>query len=141
MGALLFGLGHPALAAEALVWLMLARLRRLIESRRTASIWRRTGLLFGRAGADLLPIVVFGITANLALPMTGTDPLLAWVAGTLIYALILARAINLLGRTLLSPYCPELRLPPVGDETAAYLYLWTRRFAGLWIYGYFVLEP
>ncbi len=130
-----------ALAAEAIIWLLLGRVRRLIEAKRAGRIPGRLGLLLARAGADLLPIIVFGITANLALPMTGTDVLLSWVAGTLIYALILARAVNLLGRMVLAPYSPGLRLLPIGDETAVYLYLWTRRFAGLWIYGYFILEP
>ncbi|MBI1774739.1 MAG: mechanosensitive ion channel [Proteobacteria bacterium] len=129
-----------ALAGEALVWLGLTRVRRLLEAKRGRNLLSRLGLLLMRAATELAPIAVFGITAYLSLPLTEPSLRTALVAGTLIYALLLARAVNLAGRLLLSPYSAGLRVPAIEDETAAYLYLWIRRFGGLWIYGYFLLD-
>lgn len=45
-----------------------------------------------------------------------------------------------LARAILDPLDGSLRLPAIGDDTAAYLYIWTRRLLGTAIIGYVALQ-
>ena len=62
------------------------------------------------------------------------------VAFTLVYAYVLLRAIGVAARAVLAPAVPALRLPPLGDESANYLFIWVRRLAGVSVIGYFAAE-
>lgn len=130
-----------ALAVEAIARLALGRPRRALESRVPRNAWSKAGHLVLLAGVELIPLVLFAVTANLALPITtslskGTAGLVAeLMAATLLNGFVLARAVGLIARLILAPRAPKLRLPPIDDETAQYLHIWVRRITDLWIYA------
>lgn len=135
-----------ALAVEAIARLALGRPRKALETRVPRHAWSKAGHLILLAGVELIPLVLFAVTANLALPATvsfsnGTAGLVAeLMAATLLNGFVLARAVGLIARLVLAPRAPKLRLPPIDDETAQYLHIWVRRVTNLWIYGVTVLD-
>lgn len=130
-----------ALLVEAIVRLLLSGPRKTLETRVPGNAWSKAGHLVLLAGVELVPLVLFAITANLALPMTvgfssragGLTAEL--MAATLLNGFVLARAVGLIARLALAPRAPKLRVPPIDDETAQYLHIWVRRLTNLWIYG------
>jgi small conductance mechanosensitive channel len=128
------------LLAEALARLFCARFRRSLYGRGGLSMPMKAWFLLVRTLIDLVPIAAFGIAANLTLPLTEPRLLTNIMAATLIYGFLLARAVNVLARMLLAPHAPNLRLIPLGDETAQYLNIWARRFTVTWVYGFYVLQ-
>ncbi len=54
--------------------------------------------------------------------------------------LLLYRGIFNFFRILLSPFDPEVRVPPLADEISAYAWVWAKRFLNLSILYYFVTE-
>ncbi len=100
----------------------------------------RIGLLLAHSGLELLPILAFAVAAYVvvAVIQPGSAVRLALLA--IVSAVVIARTAFVLCRFLLSPFAPTLRLFPMGDETAAYLYIWAKRLISLAVYGYFVLQ-
>jgi small-conductance mechanosensitive channel len=142
--ALVFG---AALLAEALLRIALAQPRAALERRVPSHIWSKAAHLVILALVEVMPLALFAIVANLALPATsvlsannGTAMTAELMAATLLNGFVLARAVALAARLILAPRAPTLRLPPIGDETAQYLHIWVRRFTDLWIYGETLLD-
>ena len=100
----------------------------------------RIGLLLAHSGLELLPILAFAVAAYavVAVIQPGSAVRLALLA--IVSAVVIARTAFVVCRFLLSPFAPTLRLFPLGDETAAYLYIWAKRLISLAVYGYFVLQ-
>ena len=97
--------------------------------------------MLARTILDLAPIAVFAAVAYGALTLIGPEaPGGRLAAIALINANVLARGVIAMARMLLAPRVAELRLFPIGDETANYLFVWVRRLANLTIYGFFVLH-
>ncbi len=130
-----------ALLVEALARVALTKPRKTLETRVPGNAWSKAGHLVVLAGVELVPLVLFAITANLALPMTvgfssaGGGLTTELMAATLLNGFVLARAVGLIARLALAPLAPKLRVPPIDDETAQYLHIWVRRLTNLWIYG------
>lgn len=125
-----------------LVFGLLARLllrapRRYIEAQATTTIWDRMPRLAVRTVLDVLPIAAFGLAANATMAITEPAPAERVVMITAIIAVVIARAAISVCRMVLTPVVPTLRLIPVADQTAAYLYVWTRRLINVAVYGYF----
>ncbi|MBM3548334.1 MAG: mechanosensitive ion channel [Alphaproteobacteria bacterium] len=135
-----------ALAVEWISRLALGRSRRYLETHVPRNAWTKAGHLFLLAGVELVPLALFAVTANLTLPMTAslsnsTAGLVAeLMAATLLNGFVLARAAALAARLVLAPHAPKLRVPPIEDETAQYLHIWTRRFTDIWIYGMTLID-
>ena len=128
-------------AAEWLARMALRRPRGAIEARADDDVWLTVVLLAARTVLDLAPIAVFAAAAYGGLTLFGSnDPAGRLATVTLINASVLARAVIAVARMLLAPRITELRLFPIGDETANYLFLWIKRIANLTIYGFFVLH-
>lgn len=127
------------LFAQYLVRWLLRNPRKTVEDRRKDTFMIRAGYLAIRTLLDLLPVVAFGAIAYAALPVTEPSATASAVALSLIFGFLLARAILVVLRMVLAPRAGSLRLPRMTDETAAYLYLWGRRFAHVIVYGYFGL--
>ncbi len=100
----------------------------------------RIGLLLAHSALELAPILAFAVAAYavVAVIQPGSAVRLALLA--IVSAVVIARAAFVVCRFLLSPFAPTLRLFPLGDETAAYLYIWAKRLISLAVYGYFVLQ-
>lgn len=123
--------------AEWLVIRALERARRRIETREIGEHWARTPYIVLYALIALAPIVVFALVAFAILGAISPTRTAALVATALINANLIARAINLAAATILAPPNGRLRLVPLSDETANYLYIWTRRLTNIAVYGYF----
>jgi small-conductance mechanosensitive channel len=134
--ALILALGLIALFATR--WL-LRRPRRTVEDRHKDTFALRIGYLAIRTLLDLLPVAAFAVVAYAALPVTEPSATASAVALSLIFAFVLAWGIQVVLRMVLAPKAGSLRLPPLGDESAAYLYVWGRRFTRVVVYGYFAL--
>lgn len=127
-------------AAEWILRMLLYRPRRAVEGKRSDTLWLRVPLLLLRTLIDLLPLAGFAVAAYSALPVLQPDPAARAVALAVINAYVLARAILVAGRMILTPDAGGLRVMPFRDETASYLYVWIRRTANVAVYGYFAIE-
>jgi small-conductance mechanosensitive channel len=123
--------------AEWLAIRALARPRHSLETRDIGEGWARAPYIVLYALIALVPIVVFALTAFAILSALAPTRTAALVATALINANLIARAINLGAATILAPANGRLRLVPLHDETANYLYIWMRRLANIAVYGYF----
>lgn len=126
--------------AQVLVSRLLSRGRNALKDRKTDSKGVRTLLMFGSTLLELIPIAAFAAAAYGLLPLLDPRPGTQLVALTLVNANVLVRVILAFTRLVLMPDTPSLRLLPLDSETVAYLYIWVRRVARIWVYGYFVLE-
>jgi len=130
-------------AGFALEWVTrraLARPRRSVEQRPREGFVLRLAFLLVRTALDLLPIGAFALAAYLVLPLTEPRPATGLVALAIVNANVIAKIILAAGRMLFAPRVENLRLFAIGDETANYLYIWTRRFAAIGVYGYVFIE-
>ncbi len=139
--ALIDGIWKTALAvllgllAEWLMRLLLRGPRRRIEDRESEALAVRAGGLTVRTLLDLLPVAALGAAAYAVLPQLAPGATTARVALTLIVGIVLVRAVLAAGRAVLAPRVGSLRLLPLSDGTAAYLYVWLRRLTQTIVYG------
>jgi small conductance mechanosensitive channel len=103
-------------------------------------ILRRLGLLLAHNGLELLPILAFAATAYIAVALIQPGPAVRLALLAIVSAVVISRSGFVLCRLLLSPFLPRLRIFPLDDETAAYLYVWATRLISIAVYGYFVLQ-
>jgi small conductance mechanosensitive channel len=127
-------------AARWIALKLLSRPRGLLENRETDGWSSRLPLLIGRTVLDAVPIVAFAAAGFGALSVTGPPKEVRVAALTFINASIVLQLVLLAARAILAPGAPKLRLPRIGDETAEYGTIWTRRVAFTAIYGYFVAQ-
>ncbi len=89
----------------------------------------RTVPVAGAAAASYGVLNVLGLGGNVR------------VAGIMVVtAYVSVRLLMVLARLLAAPRTPGLRLLPVDDETAEYLIIWSRRLAGLGVFGGLAIE-
>lgn len=126
--------------AEAVVKALLRRPRARLMINPPAARWRRVmrgaGLLF----LDLLGIMAFAGGAAAAVTLVRPTGEAATIAIAIVQANLAVRVVMALGRMLIRPQTRRLRPLPIGDETAAYCYIWLRRFARIIIYGWFLYD-
>ncbi|MCZ6490743.1 MAG: mechanosensitive ion channel, partial [Acidobacteria bacterium] len=126
--------------AEWLVRFLLRRPRRTLEERDADTIWVRLPLLAGRTVLDLVPIAAFAAVGYAVAPVAQPTPQVHVLALTLINAYLIVRSILAIARMLLAPSVKTLRILPLTDVTANYLFIWTRRLAGFSVFGFFFIE-
>ncbi|MGE4372417.1 MAG: mechanosensitive ion channel domain-containing protein [Xanthobacter sp.] len=129
-----------ALSAERIITFVLRRPRRSIETWHGHGLVRRILLLAIYTMLDVLPIIAFAIVAFGVLTFTNLPFAIRLATLTIINASLLDRVVIAASRAVLAPDMPRLRLLPLHDEGAAYCFLWARRFAHTFIYGYFLLR-
>lgn len=127
------------LLAETLVRLALRRPRRATEIQADGGVGLRLVLLIARAAIELVALAAFAGVVYGILTAIAADPDTRLAALTVAQVYVGVRVVSVLARALLAPAAPALRLPPVGDQTARYLYRWIRRFAIVAIVGYFAI--
>ena len=128
------------IAANRIVDWALGRFRARFVAAEPTTAWRKVWPLVVLFLLDLLPIVAFASVSYLALMFVAPSERIGLLLFALINAGWIAGAVGALGRVALAPLAATLRIPPLRDETAAYLYVWLRRLAVLAIYGGFFLE-
>lgn len=135
--AILAGALAAALTAGFVVRRILARPRQVLERRPYPNPLGRLLAAVGRTLLDCAPIVAFAAAGYGVLAVTGPVRLVRLVALAVLNAAILVQLVVAGCRLVLAPLASNLRLLPMTDETAAYAYIWVRRFAIVAIYGYF----
>lgn len=139
LGKLALVLG-AALVAKWLADRLLARPRRMIESRHADSLWVKIPMLVLRLLLELLPIAAFAAAAYAVLPMTEPRPATRLVALVIINASVIVRTVRAVALVLLAPSTPHHRLPRLTDESAHYCYIWISRITAVAVYGYFIAQ-
>lgn len=129
-----------ALLAEWCAAFLLHRPRAAVERKGTHFWPLRALLMLVRTLLDVLPIVAFAAAAFGVLALVDMGFVVRLAVVTVINANVMARMVTAGGRAVLAPGTPGLRLLPLSDESAAYGFLWVRRFARAGIYGYFLLR-
>lgn len=141
LGKLVAILGGGILA-ERLFRLALAAPRRMLESRRPHDRWMRVPFAIGRWLLDLVPVgafaaISYGLLALPLLKLTGDASLAAVL---LITAYAVVRGGLVLVHALFMPGAGGIRVLPLDDETANYLFIWARRLTYTGIWGYFAIQ-
>ncbi|MDA1098551.1 MAG: mechanosensitive ion channel [Proteobacteria bacterium] len=144
--ALLWLFGQLALilvagvAAEWLTKRLLQRFHLSIEAQVSDGFGLRLFFAVLRTFLDLIAVAAF-ITAAYA-TMTLLTPAYGGrvVALALINANVLARIVLAIGKMFLAPHVSAMRLLPIADEVANYIFLWIVRLVYVLAYGYFLTE-
>ncbi len=126
--------------AERLVRLLLKRPWRAMEERDADTLWVRLPLLAGRTVLDLVTIVAFGAAAYAVAPVARLTPQVHIITLALINAYLIVRVTLSVARMLLAPAVKTLRVLPLTDMTANYLFIWIRRLVGFSVFGFFFAE-
>lgn len=128
------------LVAEWVSGRLLARARLRFDAATPVSVVGRMVALVFRALLDAVPAIAFVAVSIVALGLLAAPNRAHMAAVLLIYAHVCVRAATIAARMLVAPGTPNLRLFAISDETAQYLYIWTRRLAVIGFYGSFATE-
>jgi small-conductance mechanosensitive channel len=126
--------------AERLIRLLLRRPRRALEEQDADTLWVRLPLLAGRTVLDLVPLAAFAAAAYAVAPMVRPTAQVHVLALTLLNAYLIVRGILAVARMLLAPAVKTLRILPLTDVTANYLFIWVRRLVNFSVFGFFFAE-
>lgn len=128
LGVVLLVLAAGTVAYYLVRWL--TRRRRLLTSRlEPETLGGRATALTVRALFELLPVVAFALGALGAIIALRPGGEAQAIAVAITQATIVVQTLLVLARAAFTPFAPNLRLFRIADETAAYLYVWFRRFA------------
>lgn len=130
-----------AMAAEWATVVLLRRLRQRLEGRpaENSYLWRLPYAMLHLL-LELLPIAIFMTVAYSVMSALAPSEVTRLVVLAIINANLATRLIAAAAKTALAPRARSLRLINVGDETANYLLIWTRRVTAIAVYGYFIAE-
>jgi small conductance mechanosensitive channel len=124
--------------AASIVRRLLTRPRRALEQRGVDKpIGTRLALGLVRFVLELGPILTFGIVGYALASAIAPPDSVRLAALTIVNASILLFSLLAVVRWVLQPAAASLRPVRLDDETANYLYLWTRRLAAIAVYGWF----
>lgn len=136
--ALVLGAG---ILAERLLILMLRPVRARLLRRTPANWVDRTLVAFGDFVLDVLPIVAFAIVSYSLITAVERWPSRQIVLLVANNAYLAVRIVRAVGRFVLSPDAPQIRLiPGMSDTTAAYAQIWLQRLTIVGVVGYAVAE-
>jgi small-conductance mechanosensitive channel len=138
--AIIIGALFAGWLTEAAMRLALRRPRARVEARAEDGVGATLVFLFARTVMDLAPIAGFAAAAYGAVTILGPAPGVRLGALALINASVLARAVVAVARMVLAPRVASLRVLPIDDATANYIFIWIRRLANLTIYGAFAIQ-
>lgn len=125
-----------AIIAQWLAWLALRRPIAALAEQGGQSAWINLVFVLLRAVIALVPTAVFAATAYGTLFLLAPGPLTRDLTQIVVLAFVAVRAVQILGQILLAPGNAAMRLTRIGDENAAYGYLWLSRLAVLGFFGY-----
>lgn len=140
LAAQLLGIVVTALLAELIARRALARPLAAIARRKPLRLTAKLYLIGARAGLEALPIGAFAITAVAAAAALDPPLLVRRVALQLVTAYVLSRIVLLLGRRILAPQTPRLRLVPLSDRTADQVIGSLRIFVNTAVGGLLLIE-
>ncbi|HEV8391241.1 MAG TPA: mechanosensitive ion channel domain-containing protein [Dongiaceae bacterium] len=114
--------------------------RRRLAHRAGSGLFRRIRFAAVRLILELLPIIAFGLVALAVAGWAAPIPTARLALLAIINAALVSMAGAVIARFLFSPMEPGLRLFPLSDSTAVYLYIWSRRLIVVGVWGYVLLE-
>jgi moderate conductance mechanosensitive channel len=114
--------------------------RSRVEARSDDGLGATLVFLLARTILDLAPIAGFAAAAYGAVALMDPGAAVRLGALALINASVLARAIIAVARMVVAPRVASLRILPLGDVAANYVFIWIRRLANLTIYGAFTVQ-
>ena len=114
--------------------------RRRLALRAGDRLFRRIRFAAARLILELLPVVAFGLVALAVAGWVAPVPIARLALLAIINAALISMAGAVIARFLFSPIEPGLRLFPLTDSTAVYLYIWSRRLIVISVWGYVLLE-
>lgn len=132
-----------AVAAGVVGWLVRTLLRshvRRLEDHETASWIGRFGMTLLRLTLLLVSVAAMAGGAYGAMAFLPLNSLAGAIATPIVLAVIFARALLILANCGLAPLVSRLRLLPLADRQAAYLYVWTARTIAVVVYGICLAE-
>jgi small-conductance mechanosensitive channel len=132
-----FGAG---LLAHLLVRSLLARPGRAVVAREPADRLARLRWFAVRIVLEALPVAGFAFFAIGALLLVRPQETVRLLSLVVVNAAVASGVIRVLARTLFSPLAPALRPVRLSDDWAAYLFVWSTRFAAVVVYGYFLVQ-
>ncbi|MEZ5830580.1 MAG: mechanosensitive ion channel [Dongiaceae bacterium] len=118
----------------------LAGLRRRLAGRVTDSVFRRIRFSIARLVVDFVPVVAFSLIGMLCLGWIDPPERARLALLGVLYAVAASMAAMVVARWLFSPLLPQLRLIPMKDGAAAYLYIWSRRLILIIVWSYVLLQ-
>ncbi len=137
--AKLLGILAAGLVVEKTAAVLLRRPLAAIDVEKPATPLARPRVVLTHAILELLPIGAFAATAYGTISVLHMTPDPHKAAELLVSAYLTARLAMASAYIAFLPRHRAQRLLPIGDETAHYLYIWTRRLTGVSIYGYVII--
>jgi moderate conductance mechanosensitive channel len=120
--------------------LLMARPRRVLETKEIDGIWVQVTALLARTALDVVPIIGFVVGSYAILLLVDPGAVSREVIVALIVANVIVRLIMALARMILAPVAGSLRLLPIKDVDANYMFIWTRRLTDVSVYGYALVQ-
>jgi moderate conductance mechanosensitive channel len=114
--------------------------RRRLAHRAGDRLFRRIRFSVVRLLLELLPIIAFGLVAFALTSWAAPIPAARLALLAIINATLVSMAGAVIARFIFSPIEPGLRLFPISDSTAVYLYIWSRRLIVVGVWGYMLLQ-
>ena len=114
--------------------------RRRLAMRAGDRLFRRIRFAAVRFVLELLPIIAFGVVALVVASWAGPIAHARLALLAIINATLISMVGAVVARFLFSPFEPGLRLFPLSDATAVYLYIWARRMIVVGVWGYVLLQ-
>jgi len=135
------GLGFPILIALIARWVTGLALGGAIRRLRDSAMPSVQARIF--AGGTRTILEAFTVAAVLgagwaALVIVPRSPEAERIAEIVIQAIAVHTGIGVIARLLLAPFAPHLRPMAIGDEMAAYLYVWTLRISAVGVTGFLI---
>ena len=119
---------------------LLTGARNKVEARECISYIERIFWLGIRTLLDIAPLIGFGLSSYGAMAILDPAEQQRLIIVTLINAVVVARSLISVARLAVTPFAPSLRLVPLQDKAAGYLFVWIKRFINVLTYGYFAGE-
>ena len=116
------------------------RVRQRLADRAVDGVFRRIRFAAARLLIELLPIIAFGLVALGALGWLAPPGTVRLALLVVINATLITMAGTVVVGFILSPMEPPLRLVPLRDSAAVYLYIWARRLIVVGVWGYMLLQ-
>jgi len=120
--------------------LLLAGPRSHLESRELDGFWIQASTLLARTILDIAPIAGFVAGSYAVLLITDPGTISRDVIVALIIANVVVRLVMAIARMILAPAVGSLRLLPMIDSDANYLFIWIRRFTDVTVYGMALIQ-
>jgi len=129
-------------AIGGLILARLAVLRpyRSLSSKEPRALAGRVPHLIGRLALDLACVAAIALAGYGALFIVKGEEPVRVITLAVLNALLVTGVVHAVARFVLAPGAPGLRLLPMPDMAAHYLYIWVRRITVPLVYGYFLLQ-